>query len=147
MLVNRFHHQTRAITCRRTFRAVTHENQWKIRENGADYIRSPTLTRLQHCLNPSAVCGVRWDSERTCVSGCATVASKANAALTECVASCSGVDRRLKMFKWFLLPLPPSQHVAASHCAMLLLAWNRFSFGEEVRLICVFLIYCSICRY
>lgn len=113
-------------------------------------------------LNHLCVCGVRRDSERTCrlflpvcwqqacllvasecCYGCVTVDSKANAALTECVTSCSGVDWQVKMLKWFLLPLPPSHHVAASQCVMLLFAWNLFSFGE-VWLLCVFLIYWPI---
>lgn len=101
-----------------------------------------------------------WDSERTCrlfLPVCWQQARllwmllrlcdswhQSNAALTECVTGCSGVDWQVKMFKWFLLPLPPSRHVAASRCVMLLFAWSLFLFGEKVWLLCVFLIYWPI---
>lgn len=63
--------------------------------------------------------------------------SKANAALTECVTSFSGVDWQLR---WFLLPLPPSPtRCCFSVCNVAFFAWNLFSFEERVWWICVFL--------
>lgn len=80
-------------------------------------------------------------SECCYLSACATFDSKANPAPTECVVMVTlaiGISFKSPVSAILILCLL-HQHVAASLCVTMLLAWNLFSFGRDVWLMCVFL--------